>query len=147
MFHLESVLVSDDRLSHWTAKAPAGTTVEWDAEITEDVPDQRIAWQSVEGATVPNRGRVVFSAAPADQGTEVLVDIEYSPPGGAIGELIAKLFGEEPLQQIKDDLRRFKQIMETGEVVRSDGSPEGTRTHRQIHQEDAQPGELEGAEA
>lgn len=144
MYHLESVETTGEKQSHWKAKAPAGTTVEWDAEIVEDIPDRLIAWRSLDGATVPNSGSVRFTPAPKGQGTEVLVELEYSPPGGGLGVVVAKLFGEEPTQQMKDDLRRFKQVLETGEVLRSDGSPEGTRSGRQFHQRDAQPVEGSG---
>ena len=145
MYHLESVEVSGETRSHWVAKGPAGTSVEWDAEIVEDAPGQLIAWRSIEGAAVRNSGVVGFAAAPAGQGTEVIVDIEYSPPGGAVGAVVAKLFGEEPEQQVRDDLRRFKQVLETGEVVLSEGTPDGTRTQRQFKQEPAQPQEGDDA--
>jgi uncharacterized membrane protein len=125
MQHVEDVRVTDQAHSHWVVKAPGGH-VEWDAEITEDVPSQTLAWRSVEGAEIDNRGIVRFRPAPADRGTEVQVDVYYDAPGGAAGTAIARLFGEEPLQQIRDDLRRLKQVMETGEVVRSEGSLEGT---------------------
>jgi uncharacterized membrane protein len=127
MAHLESVEVSGEGRSHWTAKAPAGTTVEWDAETIDDRPNELIAWRSLEDATVPNSGTVRFTDAPGDRGTEVHVELRYQPPGGKLASLIAKLFGEEPDQQVKGDLRRFKQVMETGEVVHSDASiHEGT---------------------
>ncbi len=141
MYHLESVRTTGGGRSHWVAKGPAGTTVEWDAEVIEDVPGERIAWRSVEGASVENSGSVEFRPAPAGQGTEVRVEVDYSPPGGAIGTVIAKLFGEEPNQQIGDDLRRFKQFVESGEVARSDGSPLGSRTANLLHQDDAHPTE------
>ncbi|MGI9041862.1 MAG: SRPBCC family protein [Gemmatimonadales bacterium] len=128
MEHLESVQVTDDRRSRWKAKAPAGTTVEWDAEITEDRPNELIAWRSVQDADVPNFGSVRFSPAPGGAGTEIKVELRYDPPGGALGAIVAKLFGEEPNQQVKGDLRRFKQVMELGEVVRSDAS-----IHRSMH--------------
>jgi hypothetical protein len=89
---------------------------------------------------VPNSGSVRFRPAPGRAGTEVFVEVRYDPPGGALGAIVAKLLGEEPNQQISDDLRRFKQIIETGEVARSDGSPLGTRTANIAHQEDANPG-------
>jgi uncharacterized membrane protein len=139
MWHLESVQVTGDRRSHWVAKAPAGRTVEWDAEIVEEVPNQVIAWRSLPGADVENSGSVRFSSAPGDQGTEVEAELEYAPPGGPLGVIVAKLFGEEPSQQMKDDLRRLKQVLETGEVVVSEGTPEGTRTQRQLHRRHAQP--------
>jgi len=139
MWHLESVEPSGDGRWHWVAKAPAGTTVEWDAEIVEDTPAELIAWRSVEGADVANSGRVRFTPAHAGQGTEVRVELEYRPPGGVIGAAVAKLLGEEPNQQLRDDLRRFKQVVETGEVVVSDGSPEGARSPRLLRQREAQP--------
>ena len=139
MYHLKSVEVTDDRCSHWVAKAPLGTTVEWDAETVEDVPAERIAWRSAEGASVENSGTVKFRPAPGGRGTEVHVELRYTPPLGALGAVVAKLFGEEPNQQLADDLRRFKQLLETGEVARSEGSPLGTRTQNQMHQEDAHP--------
>lgn len=121
MAHLESVKVTNGR-SHWRAKAPAGFTVEWDAEITTDRPSELLAWRSVEGSTVSHSGTVRFAAAPGGRGTEIHVDLRYRAPGGRIGAAIAKLFGEEPSQQIEGDLRRFKQVIETGDVVRSDAS-------------------------
>jgi uncharacterized membrane protein len=122
MKHLESVRVAEGGRSHWVAKAPAGTTVEWDAEITEDRPNELIAWRSLEGADVDNQGSVRFESAPGNRGTIVTVEIDYNPPGGVIGAGIAKLFGEEPHQQVSDDLRLLKQVIETGEVVVSDGT-------------------------
>ena len=125
MQHLEHVEVTGDRTSHWVAKGPAGKQVEWDAEIVQDTPNEAISWSAVKNAEVPNSGSVRFRTAPADRGTIVQVELQYDPPAGAAGAAFAKLFGEEPSQQIRDDLRRFKQVMETGEVVRSDGSLEG----------------------
>lgn len=122
MSHLESVRVTGDRTSHWVAKAPAGRTVQWDAEITEDWPGKRIAWRSLEGADIDNAGQVGFERAPGGRGTEVRVRIDYKPPAGKAGVTIARLLGEEPGQQLKGDLYRFKQVMETGEVVHSDSS-------------------------
>jgi uncharacterized membrane protein len=122
MSHLESVQMIDEKRSHWVAKAPAGMKVEWDAEIAKDVPNRLIAWRSLEGADVDNSGMVRFDRAPGGRGTEVRVEVVYSPPGGALGAGIAKLFGEAPEQQIKGDLRRLKQVLEVGEVVHSDSS-------------------------
>jgi uncharacterized membrane protein len=120
MIHLESVTTGPGGRSHWVAKAPGGS-VEWDAEITEDQPGELLSWQSIEGADVANGGSVRFADAPGDRGTEIHVALHYDPPGGTAGAMVAKLFGEEPSQQLLDDLRRFKQVMETGEVVRSEG--------------------------
>jgi uncharacterized membrane protein len=139
MYHLESVTVGASGRSHWVAKAPAGTTVEWDAEVTDEVPGERIAWRSVEGSTVENAGTVEFRPAPGARGTEVHVSLTYSPPGGAVGALVAKVFGEEPAQQLSDDLRRFKQIVETGEIARSDGALWGAVTKNVAKQDAAQP--------
>lgn len=127
MSHLESVKVHNGR-SLWSAKAPAGATVEWVAEVTADHPNSLISWRSLPGSTIPNHGSVRFASAPGNQGTEVHVELTYEPPGGAMGALVAKLFGEEPNQQIKSDLRRLKQVMETGEVLHSDAS-----VHKGMH--------------
>ena len=121
MRHLESVQVLDERRSRWRAKAPAGMTVEWDAEIVQERENEWIAWRSIEGSQIDNSGSVRFQRAPGARGTEVRVQLQYSPPAGALGRGVAWLFGEEPAQQIKEDLRRFKQLMETGEVPLSDG--------------------------
>jgi len=128
MFHLESVRELDQRLSYWKMRAPFGTSVEWTAEIVEDRPNELISWRSVEGAVVSNAGRVRFVPASGGRGTEVQLDVSYDPPGGVIGATIAKLFGQEPNQQVDGDLRRFKQVLEVGEVVHSDAS-----IHRGMH--------------
>ncbi len=139
MYHLQSVEVMDERLSHWVANAPLRKQVEWDAEITADVASERLAWRSADGSDIPNSGEVRFAPAPGNRGTEVRVQLEYQPPGGRAGKVVAKLLGEEPEQQIRDDLRRLKQVLETGEVVLSDGSPAGTAARQQLKQRPAQP--------
>ena len=140
MAHLQKVEVLSGGRSHWVAAGPAGSTVEWEAEATEDVPGQRLAWRSLPGAQVPNEGEVTFAPAPReDDGTEVRVTLSYAPPGGRLGRLVAKMLGEEPEQQVRDDLRRLKQVLETGHVVRSAASPEGTKALRQLKQRPAQP--------
>jgi len=121
MRHLKSVEMLDDNRSRWRAKGPAGMTVEWEAETLQDSEDEWIAWRSIEGSRVENSGSVRFSPAPGARGTEVRVQLQYSPPGGTFARTIAKLFGEEPEQQIHEDLHRFKQLMETGEIPISDG--------------------------
>jgi uncharacterized membrane protein len=120
MSHLLSVEVTGPRESSWRARGPAGMTVGWRAEILEDREAEWIAWRSIEGA-VENRGSVRFAPAPGGRGTEVRVQLQYRPPAGAAGRTLAWLFGEEPEQQIEEDLRRFKQLMEAGEVPLSDG--------------------------
>jgi uncharacterized membrane protein len=123
MKHLKSVKVIDERRSHWITSAPLGNSVEWDAEIVRDQENQLIAWASVEGADVENSGLVRFQPAPAGRGTEVKIVMEYRPPGGVVGAAIAKLFGEEAEQQIGDELKRFKMLMESGEIATTEGQP------------------------
>ena len=127
MKHLKSVKVYDQKRSHWIANAPLGNNVEWDAEILEDRENEFISWVSVEGADVENSGFVRFQKAPGDRGTEVKVVLEYNLPGGGLTAAIAKLFGEEPEQQIGDELRRFKMLMEAGEIATTEGQPSGRR--------------------
>ena len=119
MENVERVDILDVRRSHWVVKAPAGRTVEWDAVITEEKENETIAWASAEGADVPNSGRIDFRDAPGDRGTVVIATILYDPPAGPLGKVIAKLFQREPAIQARRDLRRFKQLMETGEIATS----------------------------
>ncbi|WP_433028432.1 SRPBCC family protein [Actinomycetospora sp. CA-053990] len=139
MAHLRSVTIEESGRSHWEAAGPAGSTVRWDAEIVEDREGEEISWRSLEGADVENTGSVVFSDAAGGRGTEVVVDLRYRPPGGRAGAVVATMLGEEPNQQLRDDLRRFKQVVEVGEVVRSEGSPSGRSTRRQLAQRPAEP--------
>jgi len=139
MEHLQSVEWTGEGRTRWSAKGPLGTSVSWDAELTEDVRGEVIAWRSLPGADVDNRGSVRFTPAPAGRGTEVRVHLSYAVPGGRLGATVARLLGEDPHQSVEDDLRRFKQVIETGEVVRSDGSPEGTVARRHLLQSPAQP--------
>lgn len=139
MAHLDQVRTTGDRTSHWTADAPFGKDVKWDAEITDEEPGEKIAWRSTGNADVPNAGTVRFVAAPDGVSTEVHVVLVYDIPGGAVGKAVAKYFGEEPHQQLDDDLRRLKQVLETGEVVRSDGAPWGKRARKEFPQRPAQP--------
>lgn len=125
MHHLEAVQALDERRSHWVTKAPAGKRVEWDAEVVAERENEMIAWRSLPGADVYNAGTVEFEERPAGRGTIVRVELEYRPPGGVAGAAFAMLFNQAPEQQIYDDLHRFKQLMEIGEIVRSDAAPEG----------------------
>jgi uncharacterized membrane protein len=147
MMHLESVEDLGEGRSHWKAKGPAGTKVEWDATIIADVPGEVITWRSLENADVDNAGAVRFERAPGDRGTIVKVNMEYNPPAGVIGATVAKMFGEEPGQQLDDDLRRFKQVMEVGEVVVSDATLLGTSYMTQRPGRPADASELEKAES
>ena len=129
MENVESVTPGDDGRSHWVIAAPAGKSVEWDSVITEEVEGEVIAWESAEGADVKNTGRIEFRDNSAGRGTEVSAVIVYDPPAGEIGKLIAKLFQKEPKIQARRELRRFKQLMETGEVSTSaapDAGPRGS---------------------
>lgn len=127
MKHLKSVTVIDEKRSHWVATAPLDASIEWDAEIINDQENQLISWASVAGADVDNSGFVRFKPAPQERGTEVKVVIEYNPPGGAVTAAVAKLFGEEPEQQVGDDLRYFKMLMETGEIATTEGQSSGRK--------------------
>ncbi|MFF5056647.1 SRPBCC family protein [Micromonospora sp. NPDC000663] len=139
MAHLEEIRATGDRTSHWSATAPFGKNVEWDAEIVEEAPGERISWRSTGNADVPNAGTVRFVPAPDGVSTEVHVVMSYDVPGGAVGKAVAKYFGEEPHQQLDDDLRRLKQVLETGQVVRSEGAPWGKRARKEFPQRPAQP--------
>jgi uncharacterized membrane protein len=116
MSHLERVEVVDDLRSRWSAKGPAGFSAAWEAEIIDDTPGRRIAWRSI-GGSIPNAGSVSFTETPADRGTELHVEIEWSPPGGALGKTFAHLFGDDPGLIVETDLRRFKATMEAGYVA------------------------------
>lgn len=122
MSNLDSVHMHDNGESHWRAKGPAGSTVEWKARTTDDQPGQRIAWQSAEGSEVTNSGAVRFEKATGGRGTIIHVEMTYQPPFGMLGAGLAKVMGREPEQQIAQDLRHLKQILEVGEVVHSDAS-------------------------
>jgi uncharacterized membrane protein len=116
MRHLESVEKLTDTISHWRAKGPAGSVVEWDGEIFNEIPNKLIAWRSLEGADVVSAGSVNFDPAAGGRGTRVTVHLQYSPPGGKVGAAIARLFGADAETEIREDLQRFKQLLEAGEV-------------------------------
>jgi uncharacterized membrane protein len=128
MGHLESVTSTGDRTSHWLARAPAGMSVEWDAEIVRDDPNEGLSWQTVEGSEIQHQGIVRFEPARSGRGTIVRVELRYVPPAGKVGVQFARILGEEPKVQIKDDLRRLKQLIETGEVATTRGQPSGRRS-------------------
>ena len=125
MEHLESVATREEGISHWVAKGPAGVDIEWDARIINEIDNKLIGWQSLDGSTVSTAGSVNFDDT--EHGTRVRVHLQYNPPGGRVGAAIARLFGKEPNQTIREDLRRFKQLMETGEIPTTEGQPSGRR--------------------
>jgi uncharacterized membrane protein len=125
MDHLVSVTQLDLCRSHWVAKAPAGRTVEWDAEIINEIPGELIAWATLPGSDVVSAGSVQFKCAPGGRGTEVRVKLQYDPPAGKVGATIAWLLGHDPAQTIHEDLRRFKELMEAGEIPTIKGQPRG----------------------
>jgi uncharacterized membrane protein len=122
MAHLESVELRDERRSRWSARGPGGAKVQWEAELIEDRPNELVAWRSVEGSDIDNAGTVRFRRATGNRGTEIQLELQYAPPGGKLGVGLAKLLGKAPEQQVEGDLRRFKQVIEVGEVVHSDAS-------------------------
>jgi uncharacterized membrane protein len=125
MRHLESVERVTDTLSRWRSKGPGGSTIEWTAEIINEVPNQVIGWRSIEGSDVVSAGSVNFDDAGPGRGTRVHVRLQYSPPGGKVGAAVAKLLGRDPGTEIREDLRQFKQLLEAGEVPTTTGQPRG----------------------
>jgi uncharacterized membrane protein len=121
--HLESVTDQGNGRSHWIARGPAGTRVEWDSEIVNDVPGQLIAWKTVGDPDVAHAGSVHFT--PVSGGTEVKFVVDYEPPAGRLFAVAAKIFGESPDQKIRSDLKRLKMVCETGEVVTTVGQTSG----------------------
>ena len=128
MNDLESVQVIGEKRSHWVAKGPAGKRIEWDAEITEDRPNELIAWRSLEDSDVDNAGSVRFEQARGKRGTVIRVEIEYRPPAGSLGATVSKFLGADPKQALHESLHRLKQLMETGEIITTEGQPAG-RSH------------------
>ena len=122
MNHLESVKEVNERISHWCAKGPAGYNVEWDAEIVNDVPNRVIGWRSLDGSQVSSGGSVRFQST-EDGGTDLKISLQYNPPGGTLGKWAAKLFGEDPQQTVYQDLTRFKELMETGNIKQTEAKP------------------------
>jgi uncharacterized membrane protein len=123
MRHLESVAEREEGISHWVARGPAGTTVEWDARIINEIEHKVIGWQSLERSTIATAGSVNFDET--SHGTRVRVHLQYRPPGGKLGAAVAWLFGEEPQRQVREDLRRLKALLETGEIPTTQGQPSG----------------------
>jgi uncharacterized membrane protein len=124
MPHLKSVRTIAENRTHWIARV-GGKEFSWDAEVTADQPGQCISWHSLEGADVDHAGSVRFESAPGGRGTIVRVQMHYSPPAGRAGAMVAKILGNDPEQEIYKSLRRFKQVLETGDVVTTEGQPAG----------------------
>jgi uncharacterized membrane protein len=122
MTHLDSVRNSGEGRSLWSAGSPEGVVVEWEVEIVEDRPNELISWRTIGVSDITGQGIVEFRPAPGGRGTEVRANIGYEPPGGALGTRIARIFRDLPGVKIENQLNVFKQIMETGEEVRSDAS-------------------------
>lgn len=125
MRNLESVTELSQTQSHWVAKGPGGSRVEWDAEIFNEKKNELISWRSLEEADFVSAGSVRFEAGPEGHGTFVRVTINYNPPAGKVGASLVQLIGAEPAQLIEEDLRRLKQIMEAGEIATIDGQTSG----------------------
>jgi uncharacterized membrane protein len=125
MGYLRSVAVGADGRSRWAAAGPGGTAVAWDAEVTDERPNELIRWRSLPGAGVSNRGEVRFRPAPAGRGAEVRVELTYEPPAGVLGATLAHLLGRGADRQVRESLRNFKQLMEAGEIPTNDRQPVG----------------------
>jgi len=117
MAHLERVVDLGNGHSHWVAKGPAGMQVEWDAEIINEVPDKVIGWQSLRGADLVTAGSVNFDTMDGGRSTQITIHLQYAPPGGRLGKLVAQLFGDEPSQAIREDLRRLKRLLESPDAT------------------------------
>ncbi len=117
MHNLDSVEVRDEKRSRWVAKGPAGTSVDWEAEIINEIPNELIGWRSVEGSRIDNAGSVHFTSTPANGGTEVRVILRYDPPAGVIGAAVAKFLGEDPATNVQEDLSRLKTLIESGGIA------------------------------
>ena len=125
MKNLKSVFDRGYGRSHWVAKGINGGQVEWDAEIYNERENELIAWRSLENADIVNAGSVRFEPGTKGHGTYVRVTVNYNPPAGKLGRTILQILGAEPKQMIKEDLKRFKQLMETGELATTTGQPSG----------------------
>lgn len=127
MHNLEAVEVHDAKRSRWVARGPAGTTVDWEAEIINEIPNELIGWRSVNGSQINNAGSVHFERSSGGLGTEVKVVLRYDPPAGKLGAAVSRVFGEDPAVNVQEDLRRLKTLVETGELATTKGQPTGRR--------------------
>src|SRR5688500_17636004 len=127
MYNLEAVQVRDGNRSHWVAKGPAGKSVDWEAEIINEVPNELIGWRSIEGSEISDAGAVHFTPATGGRGTEVKVHLRYDPPAGKFGATVSRILGEDPAVNVEEDLRRLKMLVETGEIATTEGQPSGRK--------------------
>ena len=128
MSHLDSVRILDGRRSEWTARGPLQTPIKWNAVIVEERENQWIVWRSEPNSLVPNNGSVQFRRAPGNRGTEVTVAMQFAPPAGSVAKAFAAFFGKHPSHIVREDLRHFKQLLETGEIPTTVGQPHGQRS-------------------
>jgi uncharacterized membrane protein len=135
MENVESVRPLENNRSHWIVKGPAGRHMEWDAVVHNEIENEMIAWRSLPGASVDSAGSVWFKDAPGGQGTEIKVELQYNPAAGALGALVAGLWGKEPGIEIEHDLRQLKQVLEAGEVATTQGQPSGRAAARAAKRE------------
>jgi uncharacterized membrane protein len=133
MRHLESVEEIDDRRSHWIGKSPVGAKVEWDAEIVNEREGQILSWRSLPGSQVENAGSVLFEEATGGRGTVVRVHLDLDPPGGGLGRTLGRMLAPLTKQQVQEDLRRFKSLLEAGEIPTTEGQPAGHRSAINLH--------------
>jgi uncharacterized membrane protein len=140
MQHVDEVRMLDATRSHWKVRAPLGRQVEWTAELVSDVPAQQLGWRTLDDAAIANAGVVRFAPGTGGRGTRVQVDLDYAAPLGKAGMRLAQWLGEEPSLQVAQDLRRFKQLIETGEIPTTTGQPAGRRSLlvRALHTERAE---------
>jgi len=125
MSNIESVRKTGESTSHWVSRGPMGKTFAWDSEIIREEPHRLFAWKSLPGGDISNAGTVRFEPATGGRGTVVTLEVNYEPPAGAIGVAIAKILGHDPDSRVREDLRRFKQLMEAGVIATVEGQPSG----------------------
>jgi uncharacterized membrane protein len=127
MHNLEAVEVRDGKRSRWVARGPAGKSVDWEAEIINEVPNELIGWRSIEGSEISNAGSVAFKPASGGRGTEVRVHLRYDPPAGKLGATVSRILGEDPAVNVQEDLQRLKMLVEAGELATPEGRPTGRK--------------------
>ena len=143
MKHVESVTELDGKRSHWVVRAPGGRTVEWDAEIVEEIPGKSLHWRTVGEPDIRHGGQVEFRPATGGRGTVAEIHLSYEAPAGSAGAALAKLFGEEPEVQVREDLRRFKRLIETGEIPTTEGQPSGRGAEaREVSEDETREDEI-----